>query len=105
LRQKETQPSSATPQRMGLWYLHDHDAQPVRISYLHLPQPPRLVSRELDNIHSSLFQLVSYGVDVSHLQPQTYTLAGPVREEPDSSRKPPPRKKTTPLVDPLPHSL
>src|SRR5215208_1373774 len=27
-----------------------------------------------------------------------------VREEPDSSRKPPPRKKTTPLVDPLLHS-
>src|SRR5215216_2198175 len=77
LRRKETQPSSATPDRVGLWYLHDHDAQPVRVSYLHLAQPPRLVSRELDNIHSGLFQLVSYGVDVSHLQPQTYTLAGP----------------------------
>src|SRR5215211_8488815 len=76
LRRKETQPSSATPDRVGLWYLHDHDAQPVRVSYLHLAQPPRLVSRELDNIHSGLFQLVSYSVDVWHLQPQTYTLAG-----------------------------
>src|SRR5215207_393739 len=62
---------------MSLWDLDDHYPQPVRISYLHLPQPPRLVSRELDNIHSGLFQLVSYGVDVSHLRPQTYTLAGP----------------------------
>src|SRR5215207_6336853 len=60
---------------MSLWDLDDHYPQPVRISYLHLPQRPRLVSRELDNIHSGLFQLVSYGVDVSHLQPQTYTLA------------------------------
>src|SRR5215204_81015 len=68
-------PSSATPERVGLWYLHDHDAQPVRISYL--PQPPRLVCRRLDNIHSGLFQHVSYGIDVSHLQPQTYTLACP----------------------------
>jgi hypothetical protein len=29
----------------------------------------------------------------------------PVREEPDNSRKPPPRKKTTPLVDPLPYFI
>src|SRR5215218_4432959 len=69
--------NSATSERMGLWHLDDHNTHPVRISYLHLPQPPRLVSRELDNIHSGLFQLVSYGVDVSHLQPQTYILAGP----------------------------
>src|SRR5687767_2229551 len=62
---------------MSLWDLHDHYPQPVRISYQHLPQPPRLVSRELDNIHSGLFQHVSYGVDVSHLQPYTYTLACP----------------------------
>src|SRR5215211_8481819 len=33
----------------------------------------------------------------------TLSLA-PVREEPDNSRKPPPRKKTTPHVDPLLHS-
>src|SRR5215217_2501873 len=76
---------------MGLWYLDDHNAQPVRVSYLHLPQPPRLVSWELDNIHSGLFQLVSYGVDVSHLQPQTYILAGPsargARELEESSTK------------------
>src|ERR687897_3682786 len=32
----------------------------------------------------------------------TLSLAA-VREEPDSSRNPPPRKKTTPLVDPLLH--
>src|SRR5215204_691190 len=75
LRRKETQRSSATSERVGLWYLHDHNAQPVRVSYLHLSQPPRLVCRELDNIHCGLFQFVSYGVDVSHLQPQTYTLA------------------------------
>ena len=62
----ETQPSSAASERMGLWYLDDHYPQPVRISYLHLPQPPRHVGRELDNIHSGLFQLVSYDVDVSH---------------------------------------
>src|SRR5215211_2554171 len=75
LRRKETQPSSATPEWVGLWYLDDHDAQPLRVSYLHLPQPPRLISRGLDNIHCGLFEFVSYGVDVSHLQPQTYTLA------------------------------
>src|SRR5215203_2447882 len=77
LRRKDSRRSSATSERMGLWYLNDHNAQPVRVSYLHLPQPPRLVCRELDNVHSGLFQLVSYSVDVSHLQPQTYTLAGP----------------------------
>src|SRR5215210_7503983 len=77
MRRNETQPSSATPERVGLWYLDDHNNQAVRVSYLHLPQPPRLVSRRLHNIHSSLFQLVSYSVDVSHLQPQTHTLAGP----------------------------
>src|SRR5918995_4634912 len=77
LRRKETQPSSATPERVGLWYLDNHNTQPVRISYLHLAQPPWLVRRRLDNIHSGLFQLVSYGVDVWHLQPQSYTLAGP----------------------------
>src|SRR5918997_3728113 len=77
LRRKEPQRSSATSKRVGLGYLDDHNTQPLWVSYLHLPQPPRLVSRELDNIHSGPFQLVSYGVDVSHLQPQTYTLAGP----------------------------
>src|SRR5215204_215207 len=77
LRRKETQRSSATPERVVLGYLNDHNTQPVRVSYLHLPQPPRLVSRQLDNIYSGLFQLVSYGVDVSNLQPQTYTLASP----------------------------
>src|ERR671914_1400178 len=61
---------------MGLGYLDDHNTQPVRVSYLHLPQPPRLVCRQLDNIHSGHFQLVSYGVDISYLQPQTYALAG-----------------------------
>ena len=61
---------------MGLWYLNDHYPQPVRVSYLHLAQPPRLVCRHLDNIHSGLFQLTSYAVEVSHLQPQSYTLAG-----------------------------
>src|SRR5215211_6101252 len=76
-RRKETQPSSATLERMGLWYLDDHYPQPVRVSYLQLPQRPPLVCRRLDNIHSRLLQLLSYGVDVSHLQPQTYTLAGP----------------------------
>ena len=65
MRRKETQRSSATPERVGLGYLDDHNAHPVRVSYLHLSQPPRLVSRELDNIHSALFQLVSYGVDLS----------------------------------------
>jgi hypothetical protein len=69
LRRKETQPSSATSERMGLWDLDNHDPQLVRVSYLHLPQPPRLVSRQLDNIHSTLLQLASYSVDVSHLQP------------------------------------
>src|ERR687897_2427358 len=77
LRRKETQPRSAKPEWVCLWHLDDHYLQPVRVSYLHLPQPPRLVRRELDNIHFALFQLVSYGVDVWHLQPQTYTLAGP----------------------------
>src|ERR687890_28172 len=76
LRRKETQPSSATSERMGFWDLDDHNTHPVRVSYLHLAQPPRLVSRRVDNIHSGLFQLVSYSVDVSHLQPQTYTLVG-----------------------------
>src|SRR5688572_25670944 len=74
LRRNETQPSSATSERVGLWYLHDHYPHPVRVSYLHLAQPPRLVRRELDNIHSGLFKVASYSVDVSHLQPQSYTL-------------------------------
>ena len=68
---------AATSERVGLWYLDDHNTQPVRVSYVHLAQPPRLVCQQLDNIHSSFLQLVSYGVDVSHLQPQTYTLASP----------------------------
>src|SRR5215218_8553655 len=42
-----------------------------------VPRRSLLVSRRLDNIHSRLLQLLSYGVDDSHLQPQTYTLAGP----------------------------
>src|ERR671910_2721496 len=62
---------------MGLWYLNEHNAQPIRVTYLHLPQTPRLVCRRLDNLHSGLLQLVSYGVHVSHLQPQSYTLACP----------------------------
>jgi hypothetical protein len=61
---------------MGLWDLDDHYPQPVRVLYLHLPQPPWLVSRRLDNIDSGLLQLLSYDVDVSHLQSQSYTLAG-----------------------------
>src|SRR5918999_438776 len=62
---------------MDLCYLDDHNTQPVRVSYLHLPQPPRLVSRRLDNINSCPFQLASCSVDVSQLQPHTYTLACP----------------------------
>src|ERR671910_3110474 len=77
LRRKETQPRSAKPEWVCLWHLDDHYLQPVRVSYLHLPQPPRLVSRQLDNLYSGLFQLVSYGVDLSHLQPQTYIPASP----------------------------
>src|SRR5918994_2393614 len=104
LRRKETQRSSATSKRVGLWYLDHHNTQPVRVSYLHLPQPPWLVSRQLDNIHSGPFQLVSYGVDVSHLQPQTYTLAGPsgrgARElkEASSEEDYAPRGSSTPLA-------
>ena len=102
MRRKETQPSSAASERMGLWYLDDHYPQPVRISYLHLPQPPRHVSRELDNIHSGLFQLVSYDVDVSHTATELYSRWLQC-EEPDSS-KAPSQEKTTPLEDPLSHS-
>src|SRR5829696_6191819 len=105
LRRKETQRSSATSERVDLGYLDDHNAQPVRVSYLHLPQPPRLVSRELDNIHSGLFQLVSYCVDVSHLQPQTYTLAGPsargarqLKEASSEEENHPPRGSAAPLA-------
>src|ERR671913_641115 len=105
LRRKETQPSSATSERVGLWYLDDHNTQPVRVSYLHLPQPPWLVSRQLDNIHSGPFQLVSYGVDVSHLQPQTYTLAGPsgrgarqLKESSSEEENHTPRGSTAPLA-------
>jgi hypothetical protein len=68
---------SATPERMVFGYLDDYDAQSVWVPYLHLAQPPPLVSRELENIHSGPFQLLSYGVHVPHLQPQTYAFAGP----------------------------
>jgi hypothetical protein len=68
---------STTPEWVGLGYLDDHDPQPVRVSYLHLAQSPRLVSRELDYIYSGLLQLAPYGVNISHLQPQTYALARP----------------------------
>src|SRR5918998_4234426 len=41
LRRKEPQRSSATSKRVGLGYLDDHNTQPLWVSYLHLPQPPR----------------------------------------------------------------
>jgi hypothetical protein len=70
----------ATSEGVVLWHLDDHNSQPIRVSYLHLAQPPRLVSWELDNIHSSLRQHSSYGVHVSHLQPQAHVLiCGSVR--------------------------
>src|SRR5215204_4128247 len=105
LWQKETQRSSATPERVALGYLHDHDTQPVRVSYLHLPQLPWLVSRQLDNIHSGPFQLVSYSVDVSHLQPQTYILASlgargarQLKEASSEEENHAPRGSSTPLA-------
>ena len=90
---------------MGLWYLDDHNTQPVRVSYLHLPQPPRLVCRHLDNIHSGLFKLLSYGVDISHLQPKSYTLTCPsargardLKEASSEEEDHPPRRSATPLA-------
>jgi hypothetical protein len=52
---------------MVFGYLDDHNRQPIRVSYLHLAQPPWLVSRRFDYLDPGISELTPYGVDVSHL--------------------------------------
>ena len=81
------------------------DAHPVWVGDPHLQQPPRLPLRLPQDPHATLTELPSHPGQLAHLQPQRHARGpGGAAARPDSSRNPPPRKKTVPRSGPLPNS-
>jgi hypothetical protein len=96
--------SVTAAERMIRRHLHDADAQPVRVGDPHLQQSPRFPPRLPQDANAAFAELLSCRGQVAHLQPQRHAGRWRLGARPDSSRNPPPRKKTVPRSGPSPNS-
>jgi hypothetical protein len=87
---------------MTLGYLDGPQPYPVGVSYPHLAQPPVWLWGSTVTTPASSSPRLTAAASETCSHRLAFSLLG-ASEEPDISRNPPPRKNTTPLVEPLPH--
>ena len=82
-------------------HFDEHERQAVGITGDHLEQSPGPDGRLLLDWDAPRREALAHGAQVAYLEEQSD--AGPT-DVPETSRSPPPRKKTTPRSPPRPHS-
>ncbi len=84
--------------------LDDHQGDAIGIPDPHFHQPPGLDAWGLDDLDARRLKLSVDHTQVAHLEPQLHRRAGRFFTMSRDLEEPPPKKKTTPRVRPLPHS-